>query len=193
MRNINCIICNKEFSTNHGGTSKYCSIDCKKDGKRLREKLWARKFRAEKPEIHLAAKQRQYQRLIADPNKKLYLLQKGKNWRRKNILRARELNRNWTARHKDKIIARNASRRSNREPMDPAIVKEVFKRDNYICQYCGSKNNLSIDHKIPLARGGSHDIDNLCIACKPCNSSKNTKTPEEFTAYRQEIAHACSQ
>jgi 5-methylcytosine-specific restriction endonuclease McrA len=192
MRAINCKICNSVFDANHSH-AKYCSANCAKDGKRLREKLWARKSREAKPEIHLAFKKQQYQRAMADPDKRLSLYHKNKNWRRKNVSRSRELNRNWTAKHKEWIIARNASRRSNREPMDSLIVKNVFARDNYTCQYCGSKSKLTIDHRLPLARGGSHDISNLCVACRTCNSSKGTKTPEEFAIYKQEVAHACSQ
>lgn len=40
------------------------------------------------------------------------------------------------------------------------------------CIYCGSVENLSIDHIFPRAQGGSDDSDNLVCSCKNCNSSK---------------------
>jgi 5-methylcytosine-specific restriction endonuclease McrA len=55
------------------------------------------------------------------------------------------------------------------------------------CAYCGGVDDLCIDHIIPLARGGSNDLDNLQILCRVCNSSKNKKTMEEFLIYKQSI------
>jgi 5-methylcytosine-specific restriction endonuclease McrA len=43
------------------------------------------------------------------------------------------------------------------------------------CYNCGTKENLSIDHNIPLSRGGRHSIGNLQTLCRPCNSSKGDK------------------
>ena len=41
------------------------------------------------------------------------------------------------------------------------------------CVYCGSKNNLTTDHIIPINKGGNQDPKNLIRACKSCNSAKN--------------------
>jgi 5-methylcytosine-specific restriction endonuclease McrA len=43
------------------------------------------------------------------------------------------------------------------------------------CYYCGSNDNLSVDHLIPRIRGGPDESDNLIWACRPCNSSKQGK------------------
>jgi 5-methylcytosine-specific restriction endonuclease McrA len=49
------------------------------------------------------------------------------------------------------------------------------------CAYCfRSDRRLTVDHLTPLSRGGSHTIDNLVPACRPCNSSKGTRTLSEF-------------
>lgn len=56
----------------------------------------------------------------------------------------------------------------------------VFSRDGFKCVYCGSTENLSLDHKIPQSRGGSHDPENLATCCLSCNSSKGAKTPQEW-------------
>lgn len=40
------------------------------------------------------------------------------------------------------------------------------------CYYCGATDDLTIDHLIPRIRGGQDDADNLILACRVCNSSK---------------------
>jgi len=57
--------------------------------------------------------------------------------------------------------------------------KRLFKRDRYQCGYCGSKNNLTIDHIIPKSKGGLNTWDNLVTSCFRCNSIKDNKTPSE--------------
>jgi len=58
--------------------------------------------------------------------------------------------------------------------------KEVFRRDNYICQYCGKPNiQLTIDHVIPKHLGGHHIWENVVTACPHCNHLKGGKTLEE--------------
>jgi 5-methylcytosine-specific restriction endonuclease McrA len=48
------------------------------------------------------------------------------------------------------------------------------------CFYCNEEKKLTIDHKIPLSRGGSNWPENIVLACLTCNCSKNDKTFEEF-------------
>lgn len=52
---------------------------------------------------------------------------------------------------------------------------EVFKRDDFICQYCGRRSPdvvLEVDHIVPVCEGGSDDQINLVTACWDCNSGK---------------------
>jgi 5-methylcytosine-specific restriction endonuclease McrA len=59
---------------------------------------------------------------------------------------------------------------------------KIFMRDRYRCQYCGHKGtafDLSIDHILPRSRGGRTTPENLCVACRPCNSRKGDRTPAE--------------
>jgi 5-methylcytosine-specific restriction enzyme A len=58
------------------------------------------------------------------------------------------------------------------------------KRSNGICHYCQNKfpvEELTMDHLIPLIRGGKSNKQNLVPACKKCNSLKKHKLPTEFT------------
>ncbi|NBW36929.1 MAG: HNH endonuclease [Cytophagia bacterium] len=57
--------------------------------------------------------------------------------------------------------------------------QNIFKRDNFECQYCGTKRDLTIDHVIPKAQGGKDSWTNLVTACKRCNAKKGDNTPEE--------------
>lgn len=54
---------------------------------------------------------------------------------------------------------------------------EIFRRDNFTCQYCGShSSHLTIDHVTPRHLGGTHTWDNLVAACPNCNHKKGGRT-----------------
>ena len=58
--------------------------------------------------------------------------------------------------------------------------REIFRRDNYTCQYCGQrKNNLTVDHVVPRRLGGDHSWENLVTACASCNHRKGGRTIEQ--------------
>lgn len=55
---------------------------------------------------------------------------------------------------------------------------EVFKRDGFACQYCGSKSPqvmLQVDHVLAIAQGGKDSTDNLVTSCWPCNIGKGAR------------------
>lgn len=55
----------------------------------------------------------------------------------------------------------------------------VFDRDNHCCVYCGSVQNLCLDHMVPILMGGGDEPSNLCACCKGCNSGKAGRTPDQ--------------
>ncbi|WP_269621866.1 HNH endonuclease [Prochlorococcus marinus] len=58
--------------------------------------------------------------------------------------------------------------------------KNILKRDNYFCQYCGYRGEkLSIDHVMPRSRGGEDNWQNVTTACISCNIKKGNRTPKE--------------
>ncbi len=60
--------------------------------------------------------------------------------------------------------------------------RNIFARDNNICQYCGRKfptNELSLDHIIPRSQGGMSTWDNVVCACVGCNVKKGGRTPKQ--------------
>ena len=68
----------------------------------------------------------------------------------------------------EKLRRRWEAVRSNTAP-------KVFAEHGAICAHCGVTENLTIDHIIPLAKGGTNDLDNLQPLCKSCNSSKGAR------------------
>jgi len=59
--------------------------------------------------------------------------------------------------------------------------RNIFLRDNYICQYCGCEKPefLTLDHVLPQSRKGRNTWENLVTACRDCNFKKADRTPEE--------------
>jgi hypothetical protein len=69
---------------------------------------------------------------------------------------------------------------------NPEKRKELYERDQWICQYCGEKvsaENVTLDHFIPRSRSGSNKKENLRTACLMCNSVKSGKTYEEAAVH----------
>jgi hypothetical protein len=74
---------------------------------------------------------------------------------------------------------------------------EVFKRDLFLCQYCGAHPPeviLHVDHIMPVAAGGTNDSDNLTTACEACNQGKGcrelTSVPEPLATKAARVAEA---
>lgn len=62
----------------------------------------------------------------------------------------------------------------------PAFTRfNVFLRDSFACQYCGSAEDLTFDHVVPRSQGGRTSWDNIVAACSPCNLMKGGRTPRE--------------
>lgn len=58
--------------------------------------------------------------------------------------------------------------------------REVFRRDNYTCQYCGKREgNLTVDHVHPRHMGGEHIWTNVVAACPHCNHRKGGRPMDE--------------
>ncbi len=77
-------------------------------------------------------------------------------------------------RHKQKIAGRGIKAKEWR------AIREAFDDR---CAYCGDPAT-TMDHVIPLSRGGLHEPENVVPACKPCNFEKHNKMPEDFRAVR---------
>jgi 5-methylcytosine-specific restriction endonuclease McrA len=57
--------------------------------------------------------------------------------------------------------------------------RAVFARDDWTCQYCGARSNLTVDHVIPRSKGGGSTWDNIVASCAPCNRRKGDSLPDK--------------
>lgn len=84
-----------------------------------------------------------------------------------------------------------------RKALSKRLRFEVFKRDLFVCQYCGAhppETILHIDHIDPVVAGGTNDIDNLVTACDACNQGKGarllTSVPEALSSKAARMAES---
>src|ERR1700722_12619537 len=64
----------------------------------------------------------------------------------------------------------------------------IANRDGgYFCFYCKDPltSDFHIDHKIPIAKGGYHSLDNMVLPCIPCNQEKHAKDIDEYREWRR--------
>jgi 5-methylcytosine-specific restriction endonuclease McrA len=62
----------------------------------------------------------------------------------------------------------------------PAFTRfNLFLRDRFHCQYCGSPHNLTFDHVVPRRLAGKTTWQNVATACAPCNMRKGGRTPAQ--------------
>ena len=64
-----------------------------------------------------------------------------------------------------------------RETIPNSLRIKVYARDGFRCVWCGSNENQTIDHFIPVCAGGTNDIDNLFTVCRSCNCKKGKTIP----------------
>lgn len=83
----------------------------------------------------------------------------------------------------------NGEAAPKRKAISKTVRFEVFKRDSFACQYCGSAAPnalLRIDHIHPVAKGGTDDITNLITACQDCNAGKSDKLLSDKSALEKQ-------
>ena len=106
-------------------------------------------------------------------------------WKREHPERVRENHRTWYKRNKFKTILSNHRRRAQQagSTVTPSDIHKLFVRQQGKCAYCRKRISHSLfhlDHVVPLARGGTNDLNNLFVACAPCNLSKVDRLAQEW-------------
>lgn len=72
----------------------------------------------------------------------------------------------------------------------PAFTRfNVFLRDRFTCQYCGSRDDLTFDHVVPRSKGGLTIWENVVAACSPCNLRKADKMPADVLMWPQQAPY----
>lgn len=88
------------------------------------------------------------------------------------LLIKKELFKNETIETKQDLMNERRKQFGEKRPM---IYLALIQRDGHKCRICSTKQNISIDHKIPLSKGGSDELENLQLLCRSCNSRKGDR------------------
>jgi 5-methylcytosine-specific restriction endonuclease McrA len=78
-------------------------------------------------------------------------------------------------REREKTYARRAQ-----QPYSPELAQLMVELVKQPCTYCEATDNITIDHIVPLSRGGKHEASNLTAACYSCNASKCNRLLSEW-------------
>lgn len=105
-----------------------------------------------------------------------YDLKRKKEWREKNLDYDKNRKAIWSSKNLVKrrmsYHKRNIKIKENSFYISEKEIKKILRSS---CFYCGSKNNIQIDHIVPISKGGRHSIGNIVAACRSCNASKCDK------------------
>jgi len=109
---------------------------------------------------------------------------KAKKYRIDNKDKRKAQLKEWHRNNPEKIALYKSKRRAMKEGLiENYTIKSrgiTLKAFNNQCFLCKSVDNLCVDHHRPLSKGNSLTLSNAVVLCKPCNSRKNDKDPEEF-------------
>ena len=147
--------------------------------KGIPEAEYKRIWRENNKDRVLASKKRSYEK------NKDSILKANSEYRQENYERRIEIERGSRERNKDKNRPSKNARQSVRNRLVSGskyviIYKDLKRIYSQPCFNCGSMNNQSLDHRIPLSRGGEHKIGNMLTLCQPCNASKHSRTIMEW-------------
>lgn len=80
-----------------------------------------------------------------------------------------------TAPSRRQEIPHRETKENQRRPIPSELRWKIWERDNYTCLHCGTRRDLTIDHKIAVVNGGTDDEDNLQTLCGSCNSREGAR------------------
>lgn len=202
----NCIVCGKPFLGEAYRESKYCSRECykadwhnahkeKKPRVRSAESIAKQKEREQRKAQEKAQaadrkkEQKEIKKLCAILRKREKQLQTcvcqecGREFHpttSRQVCCSKRCQNKRTNRMKDKRIYQNGT------PDCSISLTRLYMRDMGVCALCGRHIDFdgdsngahypSIDHIVPLSKGGIHSWDNVQLACRECNTAKGNKT-----------------
>lgn len=214
---FDCLYCNKSFIDKKHSNRKFCSKNCNVSYNRGRPKpktilknciICGKEFKVNK-EHAVAMKCSEKCRIIArklNGTEKICLVE----YRKTHKKSIRERNQRYYKRHREKIIDRQkqrnkvnpnykryrkARRYGTGQRLTIKTIQRVYednikKYGTLTCELCDKVIEFgqdSLDHKLPLAKGGSNLYENLQIAHNFCNAAKQNKTMEEWEIYKSQI------
>lgn len=197
-----CQICQREFEK-HNGKQIYCGQDCYTEARRRQSHTPEQRTRGARKKQRQRERTPEHQRELVRESRARHREQRKEDtraWVQAHPGYERDKSRKWRAEHPDYKKQEHARYYPNHKDVVRAKVdrrrariaqaegqwtaqefRELCETVDWYCAYCLNRfDELSPDHIIPLARGGSNDISNIIPACLSCNLSKHTKTPLEF-------------
>lgn len=160
----------------------------------------ARRYRVERGDTIRA---RDRARHAANPEIKREAVRR---WRAKYPEKSRSQVKRWQAANRE-IVKANQSRyrkspkgkqidlankhmRRAAGPLRPETIAAVLAAAEGHCEWCTRAAELTLDHIVPVSRGGTNDRSNLAAACWDCNQSKGDRLPSEWVPryWRERIA-----
>lgn len=105
-----------------------------------------------------------------------------RRWYANNPEKARAAAKSYSLKHPEAKRLSENKRRAKKlgNGVFAILPKEINKLLSSDCNNCGTNKSITLDHIIPISRGGRHSIGNLQSLCRSCNSSKNSKTIMEW-------------
>lgn len=179
-----CQYCGKTFKEQRDRANLYCSVKCASKAKAARDFRQKEIIEEHKKELF-----DEYTELIRKAEQIRFKIEHEKYCKvcgklfigktTTSVCCSPECSKKNDNRKKDKRLYKNG------QPDLSINLTRLYKRDNGICQLCGkhidfdcdwnSDDYPSIDHIIPIAKGGMHQWDNVQLACRGCNTFKGVK------------------
>ena len=199
-----CDLCSSEYV----GRGLTCSLECRKlrviNNKSAYDKQYRLKnkekidtrvkhWRIDNPEKLSKGLAKYYQENKEKCNKDSQL------WAEQNREASKKIKKKWADNNQEYIInygndTKNKLRTSMRGAVRVSkynISSDIQEKDLLIlvdlyhkgCHMCFTHEDLSLDHNIPVSKGGNNDLDNLQILCMDCNRIKSDRTLEEWVTH----------
>lgn len=154
--------------------------------KRNSEKIksYVKKWREENPE-KCKHYHKEYAEKYSEKERERHRIKSKNIPREKQLERERRYGSKYPEKIREKQHRRRVRKRNNGEFL--ILKKELRKILSMPCQNCGVKENITLDHIIPISRGGRHSVGNLQALCRACNASKRNKLQIEWRAYQRNL------
>lgn len=170
---LNCSFCTKLIVKDKHRVKKnnFCSEKCRDDFRKVPGAKWR-----DPNQI------KQYMKEYFYKNRQKHIEQSRK-WAQNNIDKRLVISQKYRVNHRDRIVIAESKRKQ-------AVVEGDLTTEQWIgiksvhnqkCAICKKETKLTLDHIIPLSKGGKHTASNIQPLCKSCNSRKGNKLNYQIT------------
>jgi hypothetical protein len=114
-----------------------------------------------------------------------------RKWRKNHPEQHRKINDQWLRDNPDKARAisrrrgamRKARKLNTTGDYTSEDIRKLLDQQKGRCWYCGVdiSGYYEVEHRIPLSRGGTNELNNICLSCRHCNRSKGSQLPHEWS------------